>query len=170
MTLLDLETVLIQSVLREYLPLIQEEAFYQPRFTYMEYGVGQRTNVYAAEEISARLERDNETSVETFSGQKKVKIEPVRENGEPCKVQMKYTVLMPDQYADITNFAGATIGPKIIVEQKPDTIEVVAAREPGIHHEPRSNSWYFDRAYVPGQHLRLWWFKRPTSQTSAQAT
>jgi hypothetical protein len=153
----------------EYSPLIQEEIFYQPTFQYVEYGIiGEKLHVYTGHELSKLVDSDPNTSVLSFKGPKKVKIKPKRENeSSVCRVQMKYSAIMPGEYSDITSFAAPTIGARIIVDKHPEDVTVVCAKEDKIYHEDAGNSWYFDYPYVTGQYLRIWWFKRSTSQTSA---
>jgi hypothetical protein len=70
---------------------------------------------------------------------------------------------MPEEYTDITNFGGPTIGATIIVDRKPDGYDVVAGKDENIRHEETSDSWYFDRPFIAGQQVRIWWFRRSTS-------
>src|ERR1035437_7085825 len=155
---------------REYSPFIQEEVFYEPEFLYMEYGIGRKMYTYREQEIAAGILSDPNTSVKTFKGPKKVRLEPIRNNEKSvCTVQLKYKLVMPEEYTDITNFGGPTIGATIIVDRKPGGYDVVAGKDDNIRHEEKSDSWYFERPFIAGQQVRIWWFRSTLKQDGGRS-
>ena len=68
---------------------------------------------------------------------------------------------MPDEYNDVTNFAGATIGATLRVESLPPELEFVSSGQSVMTDLPNGDkSWHFDRPFVTGQNISVWWFKK----------
>jgi hypothetical protein len=63
---------------------------------------------------------------------------------------------MPDEYYDVTNFNGFTIGATIRIDKIPSTLNFVSTGD----HTLGSKSWYFPNPFVFGQHVRVWWFPK----------
>jgi hypothetical protein len=151
---------------REYAPFVEEEVFYEPEFVSVEYGVG-RVVCYRQKEIAARIESDPNTNVKSFRAPRKVRIQPIRrDNKAVCRVRIAYRVRMPEEYTDIICFGGPTIGATLTVDRIPQGYEICSGSAESIRHDPNGNSWYYDRPFIAGQHIRLWWFKRPVSESS----
>jgi hypothetical protein len=102
------------------------------------------------------------TRVKTVTGKEKVRLEPFRRNERAvCEVTMRYRLKMPDQYRDITSFAGATTGVELRVEDVPDGFDFVSVGETtSTTHLNGDKVWHFDRPFVTNQHIRVWWFKK----------
>jgi hypothetical protein len=143
----------------EYSPFFQDEAIYDPQLVSLEYGIiGQPFHVSVSEENNAV------TKVKTVRGSKSIKLEPVLRNVNAIgEVVMRYTLNMPRDYVDITDFAAATLGATIRVEDVPGELEVVSfgADNEAIHVNG-GKSWRFKGPFIAGQHIRIWWFPRKT--------
>jgi hypothetical protein len=104
-------------------------------------------------------ERAPNTKVLTLKGQKKVKLQPFRRDQTAiCDVTMRYRLKMPTNYSDVSSFAFATIGATLRVEDLPPDFEVVSGDYSNATESNRDRSWNFDRPFVTGQHIRVWWF------------
>jgi hypothetical protein len=151
---------------KTYIPVIHEETFYRPEFKDLEYSiVGGEFHHLNAAELSLATKTDPKTNVKTVSVSG-IKLEPFRRNEKAvCKLVLKYRLQMPEEYSDVTNFAGATIGAIIRIDKIPDRLDFVSTGE----HTDGSKSWYFGHPFISGQHVRAWWFKKkkPPQQDSS---
>ncbi len=148
----------------DYVPKFEEETFYEPQLLSLEYGLIDRPR------HSGTSEDINEaTKVKTVKATKTIKLEPVKRSEKAiCQVAMHYTLKMPKEYTDLTNFAGATVGPVIRVENTPPGFEIVSAGETFTTEHPNGDkSWNFDRAFVTGQGVRVWWFQKKDQSSPA---
>ena len=66
---------------------------------------------------------------------------------------------MPDEYTDVTSFAMATIGARIVLREIPTSLDFHCSGESLVHAEG-STTWYFDRPFVTDQHVRVRWTKK----------
>jgi hypothetical protein len=134
--------------------------YYQPKVLSMEYGLlGQSRHK------STTKTKDETTKVTTVRGAKEITLEPWRKDeGAICEVTMRYKLIMPEEYSDITSFAQATIGAELRVENVPEGFEFVSSGETtSTSHENGDRAWHFDRPFVTNQHIRIWWFKKSSS-------
>jgi hypothetical protein len=60
----------------------------------------------------------------------------------------------------VTDLSEATMGATIQVESLPDELEFVSGGDSSLHHQAGSQSWYFDKSFIAGQHVRSWWFRK----------
>jgi len=144
----------------EYVPIYQDEVFYTPQFLSLEYGlIGQKK---LTETVS---KTDADTKVLTIEGKKKIKLQPFKRNEKAvCEVVMRYRLTMPSEYSDVTNFAMATIGTTLRLESLPPELEFASSGHTVMTDLPNGDkSWYFDRPFVTGQNIRVWWFKKKKS-------
>jgi len=144
----------------EYTPIYQDEVFYDPKFMSLEYGlIGQKKLTETVDET------DPITKVLTVGGKRKIKLQPFRRDEKAvCQVVMRYRLKMPSDYSDIINFAAATIGATIRVESLPPELDFVSGGYTTLSDLPSGDkSWYFDRPFVTGQNIRVWWFKKALS-------
>ena len=149
-----------------FIPTIQEETFYDPEFKHMEYEVGDESIVLTRAQIAEMTTIDPKTHVKTLSGPA-ISIPPKDSNAR-CSVIVKYSVTMREEYSDVTNFGWATLGATIEVDDTPDTLEFISGGDDKVQHSLGSLKWYFNRPFIPGQHMRVWWFrKNPTPKLSA---
>ena len=96
-----------------------------------------------------------------------VSLKPVR-SGEKsaCQVTWRYRVTMPEEFCDVTDFSEATLGATFQVQNFPDGLEFVAGGDASLHHEADSQSWYYDKSFIAGQHLRASWFRKAEMRAS----
>ena len=146
---------------QEYAPEIQEESFYQPKFTYLQYGVlGKHSYVFDASKLDGLTQTDPITKVKSISRQQTVDLTPIAvEEKDVCRVNWRYSITMPEEYSDITSFPMATIGVRIVVREIPAGLAFQCSGE-SVRHEKDSNAWDFERPFIKDQHVRVWWYKK----------
>jgi hypothetical protein len=141
-------------------PAFEEETFYEPELLYVEYGLKDEVYAFQAEEMERYVESDPSTNVKRFKAPKTLKLQPIkRDEKAVARARLIYRVKMPKEYADVTSFMLPTLGAELTVSNTPDGCRVVSGAGGTIRHAQKSNSWYYDRPFMPGQHIRLWWFK-----------
>ena len=155
------------EAVREYAPELAAESFFNPQFRFLEYGiVGRKIHTFSDENLLSKVETVEELNIRRVprSALPAVSLKPVR-SGEKsvCQVTWRYRITVPEQYCDITDFGEATLGATLQVQNIPEELEFVSGGDPSLHHEANSQSWYFDRSFIPGQHLRAWWFRKVRS-------
>jgi len=145
----------------EYRPSIQEEIFYSPEFDYMEYGPIGTPKVLTQAQIQELAYDDPQTHVKNLLAPA-IDLPPMKKDqpNPQFQVVIKYRVRMREQYSDVTNFGGATLGAKIELDEIPDTLTFVSGGDETLQHVPDSKTWYFDRPFINGQNVRVWWFRR----------
>jgi hypothetical protein len=52
------------------------------------------------------------------------------------------------------------------LQDLPEELEFIAGRDASLHHEVGSQSWYFDKSFISGQHLSAWWFREALGNRS----
>jgi hypothetical protein len=88
-------------------------------------------------------------------------LNPVRAGEKAaCQVTWRYGLTVPEQYCDVTDLSEATMGATIQVESLPEELEFVSGGDASLHHQAGSQSWYFEKAFIAGQHVRAWWFRK----------
>jgi hypothetical protein len=152
------------EAVRDYSPEIAVETFSQPEFRFLEYGIaGRKTHTFSDENLSSRVETVDELNVRrvTRSALPPVSLKPVR-SGEKaaCQVTWRYHLTVPEHYCDVIDFGEATLGATLHVQNIPEELEFVSGGDASLHHEAGSHSWYFDRSFISGQHLRASWFRK----------
>jgi len=142
-----------------YAPKLEEEMIYDFQLLSLEYGLRGK------ERFTETIEKsDPATRVKTMEGKDKIKLEPLRRNeGAVCEVTMRYRLTMPMEYSDVTSFGGATMGATLRAE-KVSEFEVVSSDYTTVAEPSKGDkSWYFDRPFVSGQHIRVRWFPKKNS-------
>lgn len=157
------------EAVREYAPELAADILFQPQFRFLEYGiVGRKIHTFSDENLFSKVETVDELNIRRVpkSALPSVSLKPVR-SGEKsvCQVTWRYRITVPEQYCDVTDFAEATLGATLQVQNIPEELEFVSGGDPSLHHEPGSQSWYFERPFLPGQHLRAWWFPKTRSRS-----
>lgn len=152
------------EAVRDYAPEIVAETFFQPEFHFLEYGIaGRKIYTFSDDGLSGKAEVADELGVTRVpSGAlPAVSLRPVK-TGEKsaCQVTWRYGITVPEQYCDVTELDLATLGATIQIEALPEELEFVAGGDASLHHEAGSQSWYFERAFIAGQCVRAWWFRR----------
>ena len=155
---------------RDYAPEIAAEILFQPEFRFLEYGIaGRKIYTFSDENLSSKVETVDELNVRRVprSALPPLSLKPVR-TGEKsaCQVTWRYRVTVPDQYCDLTEFGEATIGATLQLQDLPEELEFISGRDASLHHEVGSQSWYFDKSFISGQHLSAWWFRKASRQSS----
>ena len=152
------------EAVRDYAPEITVETFFHPEFRFLEYGIaGRKIHSFSEENLSSKLERVEDLGVTRVprSALQPLSLRPVK-TGEkaPCQVTWRYSIIVPEQYCDVTLLDEATLGATLQIEALPEELEFVSGYDASLHHEAGSQSWYFEKAFIAGQHLRAWWFRR----------
>lgn len=152
------------EAVRDYAPEIVVESFFQPEFRFLEYGIaGRKIYSFTDENLSALAETDEDLGVTRVprGALPLLSLKPVKAGEKsPCQVTWRYGVTVPEQYCDVTHLDEATLGATLQVEALPEELEFVSGYDASLHHETGSQSWYFEKAFISGQHLRAWWFRR----------
>jgi hypothetical protein len=155
------------EAVRDYAPEMTVESFFEPEFRFLEYGIaGRKIYSLADENLATKVETVDELGVTRVprSALPIVSLKPVRAGEKaPCQVTWRYGIRVPEQYCDVTYLDEATLGATLQVEALPEELEFVSGYDGSLHHETGSQSWYFEKAFISGQHLRAWWFRRKTS-------
>lgn len=152
------------DVLVDYAPEMVKESFWRPDFRFLEYGIaGKKTHTFADESLAVKVENLHDLHLQrvTRSALPRVTLKPLAMDRKAvCQVTWRYRVTMPEQYSDVTDFSEATLGATMHVEEIPESLEFVSGGDMSLHHELGSQSWFFDRPFIPGQHVRVWWFRK----------
>jgi len=158
------------DAVRDYAPEIAAEIFFQPEFRFLEYGIaGRKIHTFSDEALSSKMDTVDELNVTRVSRSAlpPVSLKPVR-SGEKsvCQVTWRYRVSMPEQFCDVTDFDEATLGATLHVQNLPKELEFVSGGDASVHHEVGSRSWYLDKSFLTGQHLRACWFRKTSVRSS----
>jgi hypothetical protein len=152
------------EAVRDYAPELTAETFFQPEFRFLEYGIaGRKIFTFSDENLSSKVEIEETLGVARVpkSALPVLSLNPVRAGEKAaCQVTWRYGLTVPEQYCDVTDLDEATLGATLHVETLPEELEFVSGCDASLHHEAGSQSWYFERAFIAGQHLRAWWFRR----------
>jgi len=158
------------EAVRDYAPEMVAETFFQPEFRFLEYGIaGRKIYTFSEDGLARKAEAEDALGVTRVprSTLPALSLRPVR-TGEkaPCQVTWRFSLTVPEQYCDVTELNEATLGATIQIEALPDELEFVCGGDASLHHEAGSQSWYFEKAFIAGQCVRAWWFRRKSSRTS----
>jgi hypothetical protein len=156
----------------DYAPFIAQETFHDPQFLYLEYGIsGQKTHVFDAKSLAGLTTTESETRVKTVRNLQTVSIPPIKRNPDACcKVTWQYRLTMPEEYTELTSFAGATVGTTIRLVEIPEELDFIVSGGPDVEHCEGGKTWRFNRSFIEGQHVRYWWFKRSSSVSNREAS
>jgi len=160
------------EAVRDYAPEMGAETFFQPEFRFLEYGIaGRKIYTFSDDSLSSKVEASDELGVTRVprTALPPVILRPVR-TGEKaaCRVTWRYGLTVPEQYCDVTDLDEATLGATVQVESLPEEFEFVSGGDASVHHEAGSQSWYFEKAFIAGQHVRAWWFRRKPATRGAR--
>jgi hypothetical protein len=162
------------DLVRDYAPEITEEISCQPEFRFLEYGIaGKKIHTFSDEELSSKVETVGEINVKRVpkSALPKVSLRSAKGSDKSvCHVTWRYRVTMPEQYCEVTTFGEPTIGATLQLHHAPDGLEFESGGDDSLYHECGSQSWYFDRPFITGQHVRAWWAasNRPFDNTPSR--
>lgn len=149
---------------QEYAPSIGEESFYDPEFVSVEYGIfGGSSLSYTGDQLTPFVVTDPHNQAKSVKGLTTIKLDPIKKNPVAiCQVILRYRVTMPESYSDIMAFSGPTIGISIQLDRIPEGFEFFSSAA-AMHHVPGSSCWNSDQPFLPGQHVRAWWFRKRTT-------
>jgi hypothetical protein len=152
------------ETVRDYAPEMVLENFFRPEFRFLEYGIaGRKIHTFADEALAAKVERVDELGITRLRSHAlpPITLKPVRAGEKAsCQITWRYVLTVPEQYSDVTDLSEATMGATIQVESLPDELEFVSGGDSSLHHQAGSQSWYFDKSFIAGQHVRSWWFRK----------
>ena len=156
----------------DYAPEITEESSCQPEFRFLEYGIaGKKIHTFSDENLSSKVESVSEINVTRVprNALPKVSLKPANGGDKSvCQVTWRYRVTMPEQYCDVTGFDEATVGATLQLQHIPEGLEFGSGGDGSLHHEWGSRSWYFDRPFITGQHVRAWWGGKKSALTTRE--
>lgn len=143
-----------------YAPMLAEERIYSPSVTLLEWG----DKVFTSAD---QLDRDESGGAITWKPKRSIHIAPSSpmmppESLEPaqlCYVRWVYSVEMPKLYSSVLVFAGLTVNPMIEFAGA-DDFDFEATTGDECNHPNGSGTWQYRRAFIPGQHVRVWWRPR----------
>ena len=161
------------EAVRDYAPEMVVETFFEPQFSFLEYGIaGRKIYTFSDEALTGKAEAEDALGVTRVprSALPALSLRPVR-TGEKsaCQVIWRYAITVPEQYCDVTELDEATLGATIQIEALPEELEFVSGGDTSLHHEARSQSWYFEKAFIAGQCVRAWWFRRKSGARPVRA-
>jgi len=155
------------EAVRDYAPELTIESFFEPEFRFLEYGIaGRKIYSFSDQNLASLAETENDLGVIRVprSALPLLSLKPVKAGEKaPCQVTWRYGVTVPEQYCDVTDLDEATLGATLQVEALPEELEFVSGYDASLHHEAGSQSWYFEKAFIAGQSLRAWWFRRKSA-------
>jgi hypothetical protein len=163
------------EAVRDYAPEMTVESFFRPAFRFLEYGIaGRKIYSFSGENLSSKVETEDDLGVTRVprSALPLLSLKPIKAGEKaPCQVTWRYDITVPEQYCDVTDLDEATLGATLQVETLPEELEFVSGYDASLHHEAGSQSWYFEKAFIAGQHLRASWFRRkPSLRVSRPST
>jgi hypothetical protein len=82
---------------------------------------------------------------------------------QKCFVRWQLCCVMPEYYSDVVAFGGVVINPLIEFLGIPEEFEFYASAEEDCVHDPASQTWSYRRAFIGGQHVRVWWKPKTTA-------
>ena len=160
------------EAVRDYAPAITVESFFHPEFHFLEYGIaGRKIYTFSDDALSGKAETEDALGVTRVprSALPALSLKPVKAGEKAaCQVTWRYGITVPEQYCDVTELDEATLGATIQIEALPEDLEFIAGGDASLHHEAGSQSWYFERAFIPGQCVRASWFRKKSSLRSSR--
>jgi len=161
------------EAVRDYAPEMVAETFFEPQFRFLEYGIaGRKIYTFSDDGLSCKAEAESALGVTRVprSALPALSLKPVRAGEKAaCQVTWRYSIMVPEQYCDVTELDEATLGATIQIESLPEELEFVAGGDSSLHHEAGSQSWYFERAFIAGQCVRSWWYRRKSPARPGRA-
>lgn len=161
------------ETVRDYAPEIAAEIFSQPEFRFLEYGIaGKKIHTFSDVDLSSKVETVYSLNMRRVpkSALPPVSLKPVRSGDKSaCQVTWRYRVTVPERYCDLTDFDEATVGATLQVQNISEELEFVSGGDASLHHEVGSQSWYFEKSFIPGHHLRAWWFPNASLRSSRRS-
>ena len=149
---------------QRYSPKLAEESFHKPRFLSLDCFHGNSAYCHLDEsQLKPELKRGSNSQSVTGT---EVVLAPIGRDrfAEPFLVMWQMEITVPADYSDVIAFGHPTVGPfEIEMAGLPDGFEFVATEDPAL--SVTGNVWRYHRAFLPGQHLRVWW--RPKTEPTS---
>jgi hypothetical protein len=143
-----------------YKPEMDEEEVFKPEFLYLEYGIrGEASHTLGKEQLAVRVKSKHPPSTATrlVDGDKAVRLKP----GAVCSVTWRWSVVMPEEFSDTTEFREATIGATMrVLDGMPDGLRFESAGDNMLPRDEGSLSWVFEGPFIAGQQVRTRWIRR----------
>jgi hypothetical protein len=142
----------------EYRPSLAEEHYHQPRFVSLECFRG--TALYCHLQEHELVVEEKPGSHSKIVHGKSVLLNPVErdKSGDSFTVVWNMEITVPCDYSDVIAFGNPTVGCfEIELASKPDGFEFEATAEPTMSSAEGGTIWRYHRAFLPEQHLRVWW-------------
>jgi hypothetical protein len=125
-----------------------EEAVYQPRILLLEV-------IHKGKPVAHYLPPTTRPDTGAFEALgPTLKLAPRGKDGDSCFVHWQMQIVAPKRYSHILAFGAPTLNPRIRVLES-HGFEFFAAKSDTA--EATATTWHYHRAYLPGQHLRVWW-------------
>lgn len=130
---------------------------------HLEYGLSNKIgHILSAAALTEITDVNSGTHIKKIKRLPKVRLAPYKQDANSCcKVFWQYRIKMSESYSDVTSFAAATTGAELRVDRKPPQLDFTSDSDADVEHIPQSNTWYFKRSFIPGQHVRVRWFPHP---------
>ena len=143
-----------------YAPIMAEESFHNPRFLSLELFYGENL-ISRMGETDFSIELAPESYGVSVKGPS-INLEPYNVDSaadyRPALVVWKVELNVPNNYSDVTSFVFPTVGTfEIRKEAVPDNYDFDASRDAEMSFADGGTLWRYHRAYLPKQHLRVWW-------------
>jgi hypothetical protein len=140
-----------------YTPEMAIEGLHQPRLISFDCHP-QKGMPYKLDKDTIGTTEDPESHVRRFRGRESI-IQPHSLQDAACLVFWRYQMTMPENYSDIIAFSGATLNVTIKCDI-PDDFVFVATPKGNTENVPDTRVWYYARPFLPGQHIRVWWYPK----------
>jgi len=138
------------------------EGLYRPQATHLQYG----NRVYVGDEIKRTV--DQASGVVTFSPPDECKSFNLKPSGpneaienlnidQQCVVRWQVYFETPEDYSDVVAFPKVAVNPMIEFSGSAEQFEFCATTGPDCIHESSSQTWRYRKAFIDGQHVRVWW-------------
>jgi|SRR5579859_3791534 len=142
----------------EYSPKLLEEGMYKPRLISLEFAGEVFPTTESHNPKTGVISWEPTSSVTLHASGALDAIENLSTD-RVCSVRWDYTMDMPENYSAVIAFGGVTINPMVRVIDVPDDFEFNASQEDGdeCRHMEKSRTSEYGRAFIGGQHVRVWW-------------
>jgi|ERR1017187_7001 hypothetical protein len=155
----------LNNGLREekYRPVLIEELIYNPRLEILEYG---------GYSFTALPPKQPETVQRAWEPSDVFRLKPSEAAADAdsldceqvCHVRLAYSVEMPDRYSSTLHFGRIVINPEVQFDPLPPgvSLKLYAMPDDSCQHVDGSLKWRYERAFISGQSIRLWWEPQQT--------
>lgn len=143
-----------------YRAFMAQEGMYKPEATHLEYG----EQAFDSAKIKKTVAKTGVVSFVPPDECKEFVLTPSDAGAaiesltvdQKCFVRWQLWFVMPEYYSDVVAFGGVVVDPTIELISLPENLKFDAT-EDNCAHEPDGQTWRYQRAFVEGQHVRVWW-------------